>query len=93
MSTVQLNDKTFVDDDEEREENLEVKEMVVRQFHGMSLLFPVLINGLSTLAVVDSAAQVTVLNEVMYKEMASPPLLIGEVRLKGIGDNGVLKAY
>ena len=54
---------------------------------GLSIVIPAKVNGKPIKAVVDSAAQVTVLSETLYKAMKHPPEIRERVRLKGAGDH------
>lgn len=69
-------------------------EVVIRvnQTDGVSFTVPVEINGVSTAAVVDSAAMVTVLSEELIDHLQPPPTRSKLVKLKGIGEQ-IVPAY
>ena len=60
-------------------------QILVRQSEGVSLVIPVKINGIVTDAVVDSAAQVTVISNKLKDTLPGCIEVSGEVKLKGIG--------
>ena len=49
----------------------------------LKIVIPAQVNGKPIKAVVDSAAQVTVLSETLYKAMKHPPKIEERVKLKG----------
>ena len=69
-------------------------EIVVRHCQGLSLVVPVKINGVDTTAVIDSAAQVTIINKQLLEELPDTPTVTGQVKLRGIGkQNATLPAF
>ena len=60
-------------------------EILVRKSEGLSLVIDVKVNDFSTTAVVDSAAQVTIISTHLLRQLPVKPFITGRVKLKGIG--------
>ena len=64
-------------------------EINVRQCKGCSLVVPVKIENSSTLAVVDTAAMVTLISTAFFQSLAHRPEVVETVSLKGLGPQPV----
>ena len=63
------------------------KEVLVRQSVGLNLTIPVEINEIPTDAIVDSAAQVTLISRNLLVQITIPIEIIGKVELRGVGNS------
>ena len=71
----------------------EVREVFFRNPPLLSLVIPVTISGVQAKAVVDSAAQVTVISLKSLSEMKHPPALGEQVSIKYAGESACITAY
>ena len=69
-------------------------EVLVRKFVGMNLIVPIQVNGIDTWAVVDSAAQVTIISQKLRDQITDSLEIVDKVNLRGIGnhDKGLISA-
>ena len=60
----------------------------------MNLIVPIQVNGIDTWAVVDSAAQVTIISQKLRDQITDSLEIVGKVNLRGIGshDKGLISA-
>ena len=63
----------------------EVPEIVLRRFQGLSFMVPMRVGDIPVEAIVDSAAQVTVLSEQLFKQMNMEVCTPTKATLRGIG--------
>ena len=63
------------------------KEVLIRQSVGLNLTIPVEINDIPIDAIVDSAAQVTLISRNLLAQITSPIEIIGKVELRGVGNS------
>lgn len=57
-----------------------------------TLYIPVVVSGITSLAVVDTAAQASVINRSLFEQIVPRPKLIDELTLKGIGESSEIPA-
>ena len=62
-------------------------EVLVRKFVGMNLIVPIQVNGIDTWAVVDSAAQVTIISQKLRDQITDSLEIVDKVNLCGIGNH------
>ena len=62
-------------------------EVLVRKFVGMNLIFPIQVNRIDIWAIVDSAAQVTIISQKLRDQITDSLETIGKVNLRGIGSH------
>ena len=83
---------------EQKEHNLQQSKIKIREVSwrydskNLSIVTPVKIQKRDIDAVIDSGAQVSVLNEQIYKSMKNPPNLTESVHLTGVGENDSISA-
>jgi hypothetical protein len=58
-----------------------------------SMLVPIQINGIQVFAVVDSGAQVSMINKVLYNQILDKPKITETVFIKGINSTASIRAH
>jgi hypothetical protein len=58
-----------------------------------SMLVPIQINGIQVFAVVDSGAQVSIINKVQYNHILDKPKITETVFIKGINSTASIRAH